>query len=294
MVVRCIGKVADAYKLDKKTERTFKPLGSIAYDDRILNWRFAKQSVSIWTMNGRSEVPFVAGEQQLALLRNRQGESDLVYRKGMFYLFATCNVEEPPPAETAEFLGVDLGVVNIATDSDGETFSGEAVERSRQHYSRMRAGLQRVGTRSAKRKLKRSSKRERDFRKNTNHVISKRLVSKAKDTKRGIALEELGGIRARLTVRKAQRARHSGWAFFQLRAFIAYKARLVGVLVQAVDPRNTSRTCPECGCIDKRNRPEQAVFRCVSWGFSGHADTIAAVNVAARAVVMRPMVAATS
>ena len=29
-----IAKVADAYKLDKKVKREFKPLGSIAYDSR--------------------------------------------------------------------------------------------------------------------------------------------------------------------------------------------------------------------------------------------------------------------
>src|SRR5262245_59169779 len=38
VVVRCIGKVADAYKLDKDRQRRFQPLGAIAYDDRILTW----------------------------------------------------------------------------------------------------------------------------------------------------------------------------------------------------------------------------------------------------------------
>src|SRR5262249_18273874 len=36
MVVRCISKVADAYKLDKANKRHFKAHGSIAYDSRIL------------------------------------------------------------------------------------------------------------------------------------------------------------------------------------------------------------------------------------------------------------------
>lgn len=50
IVVRCIAKVADAYKLDKKTQRRFKPLGAIAYDDRILTWKTDKQTVNIWTV----------------------------------------------------------------------------------------------------------------------------------------------------------------------------------------------------------------------------------------------------
>src|SRR6266498_5369609 len=53
VVVRCISKVADAYKLDKQTQRTFKPHGGIAYDDRILNWRVSSQTVSIWSVGGR-------------------------------------------------------------------------------------------------------------------------------------------------------------------------------------------------------------------------------------------------
>jgi len=38
MLIRQIAKVADAYKLDKKTKRAFKPLGSIAYDSRIMTY----------------------------------------------------------------------------------------------------------------------------------------------------------------------------------------------------------------------------------------------------------------
>ncbi|KKN16549.1 hypothetical protein LCGC14_0974680, partial [marine sediment metagenome] len=38
MVVRCISKVADAYKIDKKIKRIFRPLGGISYDNRILTY----------------------------------------------------------------------------------------------------------------------------------------------------------------------------------------------------------------------------------------------------------------
>src|SRR5207253_2547666 len=51
VLVRLISKVADAYKLDRETPRIFRPLGSIAYDDRIL--RYKTDSVSIWTTAGR-------------------------------------------------------------------------------------------------------------------------------------------------------------------------------------------------------------------------------------------------
>lgn len=107
MTVRLIAKVADAYKLDKKTKRTFKPLGSIAYDSRIMSWKIEKQIVSLWTLNGRVNLSFLAGVRQLELLKTRQGEADLVYRNGEFFLYQTCDVDEPPVDDIDGFLGVD-------------------------------------------------------------------------------------------------------------------------------------------------------------------------------------------
>ena len=291
VVVRAIAKVADAYKLDRKTKRTFKTTGSIAYDDRILSWRLQDQTVSIWTVNGRLRIPFVCGERQLELLQTQQGESDLGQYKGMFFLSATCEVDEPKLVDVEGALGVDLGVTNIAVDSDGEVHKASHINNVRHRHRRLRAKLQAKGTRSAKRKLKRLSGKERRFAKDTNHCISKKLVAKAKDTNRAIALEDLQGIRERVTVRRKQRATLHSWAFFQLRSFVTYKARRVGVPVFVVDPRNTSRTCPDCGHVDKANRPSQSKFSCVVCGFAGLADHIAAVNIGRRAAVNPPIVA---
>jgi len=297
VAVRAIAKVADAYKLDRQSKRCFKRTGSIAYDDRILSWRLQESgdglkpqlSVSIWTMKGRLRIPFVCGERQRDLLQTRQGESDLGIFGGLFFLSATCEVEAPPPVEVEGALGVDLGVTNIAVDSDGEIHSARHINNIRHRHRRLRAKLQAQGTRSAKRKLKQLSGKERRFAKDTNHRISKQIVAKAKDTNRAIALEDLTGIRTRVTVRRRQRASLHSWAFFQLRNFVEYKAKRAGIPVVRVDPRNTSRTCPVCGCIDKANRPSQSTFSCVVCGFAEHgankfADHIAAVNIGRRAV----------
>ncbi len=289
--VRAIAKVADAYKPDRKTKRIFKTMGSIAYDDRILSWRLQDQSVSIWTVNGRLRIPFVCGERQLEMLQARQGESDLGLYKGLFFLSTTCEVDEPKPIDVEGALGVDLGVVNIAVDSDGQVLSASYINNVRHRHRRLRAKLQAKGTRSAKRKLKRLSGKERRFAKDTNHSISKKLVAKAKDTSRAIALEDLEGIRSRVTVRRKQRAALHSWAFYQLRTFVTYKAKRVGVPVFLVDPRNTSRACPACGHINKANRPSQSKFSCVVCGFAGFADHIAAVNISRRAAVNPPIVA---
>ena len=117
------------------------------------------------------------------------------------------------------------------------------------------------------------------FARDINHCISKRLVAKAQCTKRAIALENLQGIRSRMKVRRSQRRQQHSWAFFQLRSFVEYKAKLAGVPVLLVDPRYTSQTCPACGYVSRSNRPSQALFSCVSCGLAGPADTIAAENI---------------
>jgi IS605 OrfB family transposase len=291
VAVRVIAKVADAYKPDKKTQRIFKRMGSIAYDDRIMSWQLQANTVSIWTMDGRLHIPLACGERQRELLQTQQGESDLVLFRGMFFLAATCEVEEAEPIEIEGTLGVDLGLKNLAVDSDGEVHSASQINNVRYRNRCLRTKLQSKGTKSAKRKLKKLSGKEHRFAKDTNHCISKQLVTKAKGTRRAIALEDLVGIRARVTVRRSQRATLHSWSFFQLRAFVEYKARRIGVSVVLVDSRNTSRTCPQCGCIDKRNRPTQSTFSCVVCGFFGLADHIATVNISRRTVVNQPIVA---
>lgn len=286
VIVRCIAKVADTYKLDKRTKRAFRPTGAIAYDDRILHW-YADR-VSIWTTNGRQTIPFVCGEQARALLATRQGESDLFVRDNHWFLAFTANVEEPPLTMPDDWLGIDLGIVNLAATSDGETFTGAQVNGLRIRHERLRKRLQARGTHGARRRLKARRRKQRRFQQHTNHRISKRLVAVAQGTDRGIALENLKGIRDRTTARKRERSRHGNWGFGHLRHCIVYKAALAGVTVTFVDPHNTSRTCPRCGLIDKANRVSQCLFSCRSCAFSDAADLVAATNIRRRAVVSQP------
>ena len=84
--MRVFAKVADAYKLDRKRKRTFRPLAAFPFNDRLVSYKLTKRIVSIWTMDGRQKMPFVCGERQAKLLEGLHGECDLVYRGGEFYL----------------------------------------------------------------------------------------------------------------------------------------------------------------------------------------------------------------
>lgn len=278
MAVRAIGKAVECFHRDKTKCPTFKPRGAVTYDQRILGFK-GLDKVSLWAIGGRMILPMVYGEYQRERFDRIKGQVDLVYRGGKFFLYATVDMPEKAPVTPTDFLGVDLGIVNIATDSDGESHTGEAIERTRRRHHRNRKGLQQKGSKGAKKRLKKLAGREARFRRYSNHVISKRLVSKAKDTERGIGLEDLKGIRDRTTVRAKDRARHSGWAFAQLQAFVAYKGKLAGVPIVAVNARNSSRTCSACGYCEKANRKSQAEFLCKHCDHSEHADLNAARNI---------------
>jgi len=292
IVVRCICKVSDSYKKDKKTMRHFRKRGAVTYDERILRWY--NDSVSIWTTNGRQKIPFDAGEHHKKLLQYQRGETDLVYMDRNFYLFTTCEIEEPEQLKATGWLGVDLGIKNIATDSDGNRYSGGRINGLRKRHAKLRTRLQNKGTKSAKRLLKTRKRKEARMAKDINHCIAKRLVRLAQDTHRGISLEKLTGIRERVSVRRSQRRAHHSWAFYDLAQKILYKSALIGVPVLFVDPKNTSRTCQKCGHCEKRNRKDQSTFKCRSCGFSANADDNAArniANIASRASVNKPYAA---
>jgi len=287
MVVRALGKVSESYKFNKNTLHTFKETGAMVYDDRILSFK-GIEIASILTLDGRTEVPMLISSYHNEMLcGNRvRGQADLILQDGTFYLLLVAEIPESVPFSPEGHIGVDLGIKNIAVDSTGEVFSGAKVNALRARHRKLRAKLQSKKTKSAKKLLKKRSKKERRFASDVNHCISKRLVEKAKGTQSAIALEDLKGIRKRTekTVRKAQRSQHSSWGFYQLRQYVEYKSAIAGVPVVLVDPRNTSRTCPLCGHIDKKNRPNRDTFHCQRCGYAAPADIVAAVNIARKAL----------
>ncbi|MGW1888400.1 RNA-guided endonuclease InsQ/TnpB family protein [Streptomyces sp. NPDC001970] len=313
--VRTVKKVVDAYTTlranirvgnlgpagSKRRSRAeskpivFRPDAAQPYDDRILSWQHDAQTVSVWTVAGRiKDVRYTGHPGQLAMLaKYRRGESDLVHRDGMWFLVATCEIPEVPlNTDPVDWVGVDRGIANLATTSDGDNYQGRRLGRYRRWHARKRAELQAKQTRSATRRAKRRAKREARHAAHVNHKISKEIVavaggtSQAKlwgSTGRGIALEELSGIRDRVRPSRDQRATLSSWPFHQLEEHIRYKSRWAGVPVIWVDARYTSQMCPRCGHTARNNRPVRDIFCCRRCGLAGPADHVAGVNVRNRA-----------
>ena len=176
-------------------------------------------------------------------------------------------------------LGIDRGLYNIITDSDGIIVKANKIRKVRRKYLHNKSKLQQKGTKSAKRKLKRMSGREKRFMKDVNHCLTKQLV------KRNVGifvLEDLSNILSKKKGKKMNKWLRD-WAFYQFQTFLEYKSSSKNQQVVYVDPRYTSQKCNCCGKIDKSQRAKSKYY--CSCGYSCHADVNAAKNIKDRYIL---------
>lgn len=289
--IRAIAVVADSYQVDTNTQHTFRPDGAVPFDTpRLYQLRGQQVRLSTTGCPVTVDVGLSMHHAQVLASGPKLAEADLVRdRKGRWRLNISAHFPDNPPVPCTRTLGVDLGRRDIAHTSLDAHWSGGPVQARRDHYSRLRRRMQRKaaqGTRSARRRTRalqrRLARRERLFQRDINHLISRRLVQTAQATGRGIALEDLRGIRERTNAQprpKGERARSNSWAFAQLRTFIAYKARAAGIPVVIVPAAYTSQTCHRCLHIGKRSGKH---FHCGNprCGWSGDADLNGACMIA--------------
>jgi putative transposase len=199
-------KAIEAIKAVKAKKRdtcpNFGRRGSIRYDARTYRL-MGLDRVSLNTLEGRVVCRLLLGPRQHEMLVDPSweiGGADLVWRAGVYYLHVTQSREAPPETKPdGGTLGIDLGIANLATDSEGERFTGAIVHMVRSRYHLRRQRLQKNGTRNARRRLRQMRSRESRFQRDINHCISKALVQKAVVSRKAIALEDLSGIRERAT-----------------------------------------------------------------------------------------------
>jgi IS605 OrfB family transposase len=276
--VEALKSVRERIRRGRKGEcpRTDKP--AIRFDARSyrLDW---DGTARLTVIGGRIEVPVLFDIHSETFKGLKTRSADLVRKAKGWFLHVVVEKEVPDVQETGKVVGVDRGVKRPAVTSDG-TFLGNPRWRSvEERLLALRRRLQGKGTRSAKRHLRRLNDRLARFRRDCDHVLSKRLVRSMSpgDT---LVFEDLTGIRdnAKARGRENRRRLHS-WSFARLGTFVSYKAALRGVKIAKVDPKDTSRRCPDCGLIDPKNRRTQSTFRCVRCGYERNADLVAAWNI---------------
>jgi IS605 OrfB family transposase len=175
---------------------------------------------------------------------------------------------------TNNIIGVDRGLYNICTLSDGTNISSKKCKSIKRKYQYLRKKLQQKGTRSAKKHLKKISGREKRFMLDYNHQITKMLSNKI-----GVSTYVLEDLKYITEDNKSKKLNSwlSNWSYYQFETLLEYKCYYTGILIKYIDPRYTSQKCSNCGNIDKNNR-QSSKYSC-KCGYTDHADINAAKNI---------------
>ncbi|MDU8990862.1 transposase [Streptomyces mirabilis] len=233
-----------------------------------------------------------------------------VKREGRrWYVILTADQAQPEPLPaTDSVVGVDMGIANFLADSNGEFVpnprhgakASAKLEAAQQALSRCKRGskrrrkavdtVARLHRKVRRQRLDHAHKtaldlvREHDFVAHEDLKIrnmNRAPAPKPDPNQQGSFLPNGASAKAGLN----RSISDAGWGVFL--AILAAKAEGAGRQVMAVDPRNTSRTCPECRHVSAENRPTQEKFHCVSCDHTAHADTVGAINVLRAGLVRR-------
>ena len=263
------------------------------------------QRVSIGTLEGRIVVPYEGYSKHLNWIQAgaETGAGKLYYQKArkQYYLLVSLEIDlgDTTPDQYVQAVGVDVGQRYLMTagNPSGQALfvSGKQVRQRKDHYARVRRGLQQKGTRSAKRRLVALEGRERRFTADVNHCVSKEVLMRFPQSVVGI--EALDHIRDRTERRSSAKAsrkqkranrRRSQWSFAELHAMLAYKAPLYGSKLVKVDADYTSQQCLACGHRSRGNRPHAGrLFQCEECAYKLHADLIGARNICMRTLLIQ-------
>jgi len=276
-----------AFTLRKDPKRTVSQPRSDACPPRYnvhtyrVDWE--SRTVRLSLVGGRQTIRFAVPEYAARYAGGPVDTAALIERDGAWWLHVVVTVPAPEVAPTDQVVGVDVGLARPAVTSNNR-FLGQrrwkAVEG--RYFQRTRA-LQKKGTKSAKRHLRKVKRRRARFRRDAAHVLSKQIVHSAPPGAT-IVLENLTDMRTRVEAKRrtqTKRRMHS-WPFASLRETIVYKAEERGCTVVAVDPRHTSQACSRCGHTARNNRRSRNLFVCRKCGYTLHADLNGARNIAAK------------
>lgn len=251
----------------------------VLYDQRSYRLDWAVRTASLATAQGRVVVGFTIPPYGANYTGYPVDSADLLWRKGRFWLHVVVTMPTPDYAPSGETIGVDLGLNHPAVTSKRKFLGSRHWKEVDRRIFRLRGKLQSKGTKSAKRHLKKLAGRLIRFRRDCDHVISKRIVQSA-ESGATIVIENLTHIRSTTEQRGSEsRRRFHSWSFAQFRSYLCYKAEGAGIQVVAIDPRYTSQTCSRCGYQSRSNRKSQSQFECGACNYRLNADLNASYNI---------------
>ena len=282
----------------KKSGCPYSKFCAVRYDDRSFSIKMNERKVSLTTLQGRIEVPFFFADYYAQYFDREQGwryaSADLVFKprfpQRIFLHISFKRLALAAPFSENVFVA-DRGIYNIITAakvsesgkvSDVQFHGGRKLKEVKGRYKRLKAELQKVGTKSAKRHLVAISSKERRFVADTNHCVSKAVVAALRPGD-VLVLEKLTGLKEKRVVKgwKRYNTMIGGWSYFEQEQFLAYKALAKGASILFVSPAWSSQTCPECSHCEQENRNGHKFF-CRKCGYKANADFVAIRNLAVK------------
>ncbi len=226
----------------------------------------------------RIEVKAVLTDYQREQLNGKRGSLRITQKSGKYIAQIAVEMDEEQPETSNKIMGVDLGLKNpaVAVLEGGKTkFIGNG--RQCKFIKRKHRSVRRkLGKLKKLKAIKKRHDKEQRWMKDQDHKISRQIVNFAKENQVAvIRMERLTNIRnTAKTSRKNEKNLHP-WSFYRLAKYIEYKATLVGIKVEYVNPEYTSQKCPKCG---KHNKAKDRKYVC-GCGFKAHRDRVGAMNI---------------
>ena len=224
----------------------------------------------------------------IRIFLHREIEGDIktctIKRDGdQWYASFSAELPDPEPKEIKTSVGVDVGITTLATLSDGTEIENpktmdkydSKLRKAQKDLSRKQKGSN--NWKKQKMKVARINRKIRNVRKDGLHKASRILA----DTYDRIIFEDLQITNMVKNHHLARSIHDASWGM--LINLTTYKAEYAGGSVELVNPRNTSKQCSVCGCIQAMPL-SQRTYKCPDCGAIIGRDHNAAINIENRYV----------
>jgi IS605 OrfB family transposase len=216
-------------------------------------------------------------------------------RAGNWYVsIQTEQIVEEPVHASKTMVGVDLGIIRLATLSTGQVihpvnsfrrledklgFLQNQLSRKKkysQNWKKQRHKISKLHRHISAIRLDALHKASNQISKNHAIIVLENLkVSNMSRSAKGTVADPGRNVQAKSGLNKS--ILDQGW--FEFRRQLSYKQSWRGGQVLLVSPKNTSITCPVCRYISKKNRVTQSEFLCTECRYTENADLVGALNV---------------
>ena len=247
--------------------------------------------------NGKNNAPLVLAVPQEYLSANIR-KTELTWRADHYELCLTLDtgIVNPPPNESGQIAGIDLGEVNIAAviteTGNALVVGGRALRsvkrlRNKRHamldslISRCKHGSKRH-RRLKKSKAKASAKMYRQQR-DILHKASRQVVEFCQTNDvQAVAVGDVRDVQDGVNLSTNSNQKVSQWPHGQFVKYIAYKSAEYGIQTGYIPEDYSTRTCSCCKLV-KNSAPRGRVYVCPGCGAVIHRDVNGASNICSRA-----------